>query len=189
VRERRINFVIARRFARPRQFVLLDESGAKTNMTRLYGRSPVGERCRFHTPHGHWRTSTILSAVRTSGIVREATLLLDGPMDAVTFLGYTERMLAPTLAPGDIVVMDNLGAHKAAGVAEAIGARGADVWYLPPYSPDLNPIERVWAKVKAWLRRVAARDFAGLADAIADALRAVSVDECTAYFRGCGYGT
>jgi transposase len=180
--------MIARRFVEPQQFVLLDEAGAKTNMTRLYGRAPIGERCRFHTPHGHWRTSTILSAVRTRGIVREATLLLDGPMDAPTFLGYTEEMLAPTLAPGDIVVMDNLGAHKAAGVIEAIEARGADVWYLPPYSPDLNPIERVWAKVKAWLRRIGARDLDGIGIAVAAALRAVSVQECIAYFRGCGYG-
>lgn len=187
MRARRVNFCIARRFVHPDRFVLLDEAGAKTNMTRLYGRAPIGERCRFRTPHGHWRTSTILSAVRTRGIVREATLLLDGPMDAATFLGYTEEMLAPTLSPGDIVVMDNLGAHKAAGVVEAIEARGADVWYLPPYSPDLNPIERVWSKVKGWLRRVAARDFEGLAAGIADALRAVSVDECVAYFRGCGY--
>jgi transposase len=172
--------------------VLLDEAGAKTNMTGLYGRTPVGEQCRSHTPHGHWRTSRILSAAQSRAIVREPTLLLDGPMDAATLLGYTEELLAPTLSPEDIVVTDNLAAHKAAGAAEAIGARGADVWYLPPnspYSPDLSPTERVWSKVKAWLRRVAARGFEGLVPTIADALRAVSVEECPAYFRGCGYGT
>ena len=189
MRAKRVNFCIARRFAHPDQFVLLDEAGAKTNMTRLYGRAPVGERCRFHTPHGHWRTSTILSAVRTRGIVREATLLLDGPMDAATFLGYTEEMLAPTLSPGDIVVLDNLGAHKAAGVEEAIGAAGASVWWLPPYSPDLNPIEKLWSKVKSRLRRARAETMEGLVHAAGVAFRAVTATECANYFASCGYGT
>lgn len=179
--------MIARRFVEPERFVFLDESGAKTNMTRLYGRAPLGTRCRFHTPHGHWKTSTMLSAIRASGVVRQATLLLDGPMNALVFRGYVEQMLAPTLSPGDIVVMDNLAAHKVTGVAEAIDAAGADLWYLPAYSPDLNPIERAWSKVKTWLRRVAAGSTDALTHAVADALRAVTPEECGNYIRGCGY--
>lgn len=182
-----MNFTIARQFVEPEHFVFLDESSAKTNMTRLYGRSPIGQRCRFHTPHGHWKTSTMLSAIRASGVVRDATLLLDGAMNAMVFRGYVEQMLAPTLSPGDIVVMDNLPAHKVTGVAEAIEAVGADLWYLPPYSPDLNPIERAWSKVKTWLRRVAARTTEELTQAVADALTNVSRQECLAYINGCGY--
>lgn len=181
--------MIARQFVEPERFVFLDESGAKTNMTRLYGRAPIGERCRFHSPHGHWKTSTMLSAIRVSGVVREATLLLDGPMNALVFRGYVERMLAPSLSPGDIVVMDNLAAHKVTGVAEAIDAVGADLWYLPAYSPDLNPIERAWSKVKTWLRRVAAGSTDRLTYAVADALGAVTPQECRNYIHGCGYTT
>ena len=179
--------MIARQFVEPERFVFLDESGAKTNMTRLYGRAPIGERCRFHSPHGHWKTSTMLSAIRASGVMREATLLLDGPMNALVFRGYVERMLAPSLSAGDIVVMDNLAAHKVNGVAEAIDAVGADLWYLPAYSPDLNPIERAWSKVKTWLRRVAAGSTDALTHAVADALSAVTTEECRNYIQGCGY--
>ena len=179
--------MIARRFVEPERFVFLDESGARTNMTRLYGRAPVGARCRFHTPHGHWKTSTMLSAIRATGVVREATLLLDGPMNATVFRGYVEQMLAPTLSPGDVVVMDNLAAHKVKGVAEAIDAVGADLWYLPPYSPDLNPIERAWSKAKTWLRRVAAGTPDALTQAVATALARVTAHECRAYINGCGY--
>jgi len=179
--------MIARRFVEPERFVFLDESGARTNMTRLYGRSPVGVRCRFHSPHGHWKTSTMLSAIRASGVVREATLLVEGAMNAMVFRGYVERMLAPTLSPGDVVVMDNLAAHKVAGVAEAIEARGADLWYLPPYSPDLNPIERAWSKAKTCLRRLAASTSETLTQAVADALAGITAAECLAYINGCGY--
>lgn len=185
--ERRRNFTIARRFARADRFVFLDESGAKTNMTRLYGRAPVGERCVDRTPHGHWKTMTMLGAIRLDGVMQDATIVIDGPMDAATFLAYTQQCLAPLLRPGDVVVMDNLSSHKAAGVREAIQAAGATLWYLPPYSPDLNPIEKLWSKVKTWLRRVCARTFDALTDAIADALRAVAPDECANYFASCGY--
>ena len=181
--------MIARRFVECERFVFLDESGAKTNMTRLYGRAPIGQRCRFHTPHGHWKTSTMLSAIRATGVVREATLLLDGPMNAMVFRGYVEEMLVPALAPGDVVVMDNLAAHKVKGVAEAIDAAGADLWYLPPYSPDLNPIERAWSKVKTWLRRAAAGTSEALTRVVADALGDISAQECLAYINGCGYTT
>lgn len=186
--EHRRNFALAWRFLRRDQLVFLDESSAKTNMTRLYGRSPVGERCVDHTPHGHWKTMTMLSAIRASGVMADATVVVDGAMNGETFLAYVEQFLAPTLKPGDVVMMDNPASHKVRGVREAIEAAGCDLWYLPPYSPDLNPIEKLWSKVKAWLRRVSATTFEALSDAVADALRAVKLDECSHYFDACGYG-
>jgi len=183
---KRLNFIIARRFVDPASLVFLDESGAKTNMTRLYGRSPVGERCNFSAAHGHWTTTTMISAMRIEGVIREATLLLDGPMNAATFLGYVERCLAPSLRAGEVVVMDNLGAHKVDGVERAIERADASVWWLPPYSPDLNPIEKLWSKVKAWLRRAMADTLDGLTLAAGDAFRAVNAEECANYFRSCG---
>lgn len=187
--ERRHNFMIAKRFIDPCKIVVLDESGAKTNMTRLYGRAPIGDRCHFFNAHGHWRTVTMISAMRLTGVVPEATLLIDGPMNAETFHGYIETCLAPTLQPGDVVMMDNLSAHKVAGVEEMIDAVGASVWWLPPYSPDLNPIEKLWSKIKSWLRRAAADTLDRLAIAAGDAFRNVTADECANYFRCCGYGT
>ena len=184
-----MNFAIARRFAGLDQFVFLDESSAKTNMTRLYGRAPVGVRCHFPRPHGHWRTTTLLSAIRCTGVIEKASIVFDGPTDATVFRGYAEHCLAPSLQAGDIVVMDNLASHKVTGVREAIEDAGASVWYLPPYSPDLNPIEKMWSKIKTWLRRVAARPVDGLIQAVGDALRAVDANECRAYFRSCGYAT
>ena len=184
-----MNFAIARRFAALDQFVFLDESSAKTNMTRLYGRAPVGQRCHFSAPRGHWRTTTLLSAIRCTGVIEEASIVFDGPTDAILFRSYAEQCLAPALRPGDIVVMDNLASHKVIGVKEAIESVGASVWYLPPYSPDLNPIEKMWSKIKTWLRRVAARTTEGLIQAVGDALRAVAPNECRAYFRSCGYDT
>lgn len=186
--ERRRNFRIATRFVDPAKLIFLDESGARTNMTRLYGRAPVGERCIDRTPHGHWKTMTMLSAIRLAGVIQEATVVYDGPMNRPTFTGYVEQFLAPTLQPGDVVVMDNLAAHKHPQVAETIERADATLWYLPPYSPDLNPIEKLWSKVKAWLRRVMAATFTNLQTAIADALRTVDPTECLNYFKSCGYG-
>lgn len=186
---RRRNFAIASRFVEPGRFVFLDESGAKTNMTRRYGRSPVGERCRFFSPHGRWRTTTMISAVRMDGVIADATMLLDGPMNAPAFHGYVARCLAPALRPGDVVVMDNLGAHRAAGVETVIEAAGASLWWLPPYSPDFNPIEQVWSMIKAWLKRVGADTFEGLTTAVGQAVRAISTEECRNCFAACGYGT
>jgi transposase len=186
--ERRRNFTIARRFVNPGSLIFLDESGAKTDMTRLYGRAPIGERCVDRTPYGHWQTMTMLSAIRLDGVIQDATVVFDGPMNSATFLAYTQQCLAPSLRPGDIVVMDNLSSHKAPGVRQAIEAVGADLWYLPPYSPDLNPIEKLWSKVKAWLRRVGAKTFDTLTATIGDALRAVQPNECSNYFNSCGYG-
>jgi transposase len=189
VARRRLHFGIARRFADLERFVFLDESSAKTNMTRLYGRAPVGQRCHFAAPQGHWHTTTLLSAIRRTGVMKDASILFEGPTDAGVFRGYVEQCLAPALTPGDIVVMDNLASHKVVGVCEAIESVGASLWYLPPYSPDLNPIEKLWSKVKAWLRRVAARTVEELIHAVGEVLSAVKADECTNYFKSCGYDT
>lgn len=187
VAQRREQFDIARRSVERERFVFLDESGAKTNMTRLYGRAPAGERCVDRTPHGHWQTMTMLSAICADGVIEPATMVIDGPVNGLTFLGYVQQCLVPALKPGQVVVMDNLSSHKLVGVREAIETASCDLWYLPPYSPDLNPIEKLWSKVKAWLRRVSARTFSAVSCAVGDALRAVDIDECSSYFRSCGY--
>jgi len=183
----RLHFAIARRFVDPKHLVFLDESSAKTNMTRLYGRALGGARCHDTTAHGHWKTLTMLSAIRLSGVVRNATQVFDAAMNAYTFRGYVQRCLSPSLQPGDVVIMDNLSSHKAMGVAEAIASVGATLWYLPPYSPDLNPIEKLWSKVKTSLRDLRATTTDRLIDAIAQVLRTVSASECQNYFASCGY--
>lgn len=168
------------------RFVFLDETGAATNMVRRTGWSPKGERLVDAAPFGHWKTTTFLAGLRACGIV--APLVLSGPMRGEIFRAYTEQFLAPALAPGDVVVMDNLAAHKVAGVREAIEAVGASVLYLPPYSPDLNPIEKAFAKLKALLRRAAARTREELWDEIGDLLDRFSPRECRNYLASCGYG-
>jgi transposase len=167
------------------QLVFIDETWATTNMARRYGRAPRGQRLVASVPHGHWQTSTFLAALRRDRI--SAPYVLDGAINGETFRAYVEQMLAPTLEPGDIVVMDNLGSHKVAGVREAIEARGAALLYLPPYSPDLNPIEQVFAKLKTLLRSAAARTREALWSAIAYALDAFSPAECANYFANAGY--
>lgn len=167
--------------------MFLDESGAKSNMARLFGRCKIGERLVAKVPHGHWKTSTIIAAVRTSGPLAPA--VFDGPVDAETFRAYVQQVLAPALLPGEIVVMDNLAAHKAAGVREAIRSAGASVLYLPPYSPDLNPIETMWSKVKQYLRSAAPRTFDTLCNALAQALNTVTKSDCLNFFQNCGYAT
>ena len=156
-------------------------------MARLYGRSHRGQRCRAAVPHGHWRTTTFTGALRMGGMT--APMVLDGPMNGVVFRAYVEQVLVPTLQPGDIVVMDNLAAHKNAAIRDAIEAVGAELWYLPPYSPDLNPIENAFAKLKALLRKAAARTMDDLWDAIAEALPAFTAGECANYFAAAGYGS
>lgn len=131
---------------------------------------------------------TMLSALRLDGVMREATVVIDGPINSDTFVAYTGQFLVPALRPGDVVVMDNLSSHKSVAVRELIERADATLWYLPPYSPDLNPIEKLWSKVKAWLRRVMAGTFEHLSAAIADALRAADATECVNYFQSCGYG-
>jgi transposase len=167
------------------ELVFLDETWASTNMTRHYGRARRGDRLVASAPHGHWKTSTFLAALRQDRIA--APCVIDGPINGAAFRAYVEQFLAPTLSPGDIVIMDNLGSHKVAGVREAIEARGASLIYLPPYSPDLNPIEQVFAKLKAKLRSAAARTVDTLWDAIGSTLDAFPPAECAAYFRNAGY--
>lgn len=129
----------------------------------------------------------MLSAIRSTGVMRDATVLIDGTVDGAVFLSYVEHCLAPALRSGDIVVMDNLSSHKSKAVVQAIEAADASVWFLPPYSPDLNPIEKLWSKVKSWLRRISAGCFESISDAFADALRDVDAGECSNYFTSCGY--
>jgi transposase len=169
----------------PQSLVFLDETGASTKMARLYGRSLRGQRCRAPIPHGHWKTTTFTGALRLGGLT--APMVLDGPMNAAAFLAYVEQVLVPTLIPGDIVVMDNLPAHKPAHVRRAIEAAGALLLYLPPYSPDFNPIEMAFAKLKATLKKVAARTVAELWQAIAASLSSFTPAECRNYFAAAGY--
>lgn len=156
-----------------------------TSMTRRYGRAPKGERCVDHAPHGHWHTNTFIAALRSDRV--EAPWLLDGPMNGEAFLHYVQDVLGPTLQPGDIVVADNLSSHKVAGVREAVAARGAQIIFLPPYSPDLNPIENLFAKLKALLRKAAERHFDALVDRIKIILENVTTEECANYFIAAGY--
>ena len=171
----------------PDKLVFIDETGASTKMARLYGRSKRGQRCRAAVPHGHWLTTTFTAALRRTALT--APMTLNGPMNADAFRAYVEQALAPTLDPGDIVVMDNLATHKIRGVREALEAAGARLLYLPPYSPDFNPIENAFAKFKSNLRKAAARTVETLEIAIADASRAYTPSECTNYFNAAGYGS
>jgi transposase len=168
-----------------RRLVFLDESGAKTNMTRLYGRSFDGQRVLDATPHGHWCTTTMLSAMRVDGST--APMVIEGPTDAEVFEAYVGQVLIRSLRPGDIVVMDNLAPHKKPAVIAAIQAAGAQVWFLPPYSPDFNPIEKMWSKIKAFLRKAKARTWEALLAAINAALQEVSGSDARNWFLSCGY--
>jgi len=170
----------------PERLIFIDESGVSTKMARLRGWAPKGERCRAAIPHGHWKTITFVGGLTLSGFC--APLLLDGPMDGEAFRAWCEQMLAPSLRAGDVVIMDNLPAHKVVGVRQAIEARGAGLLYLPPYSPDFNPIENAFAKLKAHVRKVAARTIDALETAVANALRQFNPTECANFFAHAGYG-
>ena len=165
--------------------MFIDESGAKTNMTRTRGRAPRGQRVIEHVPRGHWQTTTMIAAIRTTGPC--APMMISGATDSDVFRCYVRHVLVPELTPGDVVVLDNLQPHKAQGVREMIEAAGAAVLYLPPYSPDFNPIENMWSKVKQYLRSAAARTHETLLSAIAAALRTIGIDDCVGFFRHCGY--
>lgn len=154
-------------------------------MARMYGRAPRGERCRAAVPHGHWKTTTFVGALRLSGVT--APMTLDGAMQGAAFLAYVEQVLIPTLRPGDIVVMDNLPAHKPPAIREALERAGAELRFLPPYSPDFNPIELAFSKIKAHLKKAAARTLADLWIAIRDAINAVSPQDCRSFFAATGY--
>jgi transposase len=173
------------RYMDPARFVFLDETGATTNMTRRYGWAPKGQRLIDAAPYGHWKTTTFVAGLRATGIV--APLVLDGPMHGPAFRAYVEQMLARTLEAGDIVVMDNLPAHKVSGVSEAIRDVGASIMYLPAYSPDLNPIEQAFAKLKALLRQAATRTREALWNAIGAFLNTFTPDECRSYLANSGY--
>jgi transposase len=160
--------------------VFLDETGAKTNLTRLYARARRGRRAVSYAPQGHWRTTTLVAGISSERVI--APLVLDGPMDGVSFEAYVEQMLAAALPSGSIVVMDNLSAHKMPRVLRLLEQAGITVRFLPPYSPDFNPIEQMWSKVKAVLRRIEARDQEGLLQAIATALDEVTPEDLHGYF-------
>jgi len=167
------------------KLVFLDETGASTNMTRTRGRAPKGVRCVASVPHGHWKTTTFIAGLRYHDIT--APMVLDGPMDGEAFLVYVRTFLCPTLHPGDIVIADNLPSHKVAGVRDAIEVAGATLRYLPPYSPDLNPIEKLFSKLKTLLRKAAKRSVDALWNEIGQLLQRFSPEECTNYFQSSGY--
>lgn len=165
--------------------VFVDETGAKTNMTRRYGRAQGGQRVVDSAPAGHWATTTLLSSIRLDGST--APMVIDGPTDADVFTAYVQHVLAPTLHIGDIVILDNLPPHKTVAVEDIIHAAGAEVLFLPPYSPDFNPIEQMWSKVKAFLRALKARTQTGLLAGIRDALRSVTPGDVLGWFSHSGY--
>lgn len=168
------------------RLVFLDEASASTNMTPTRGRSPAGSRCIGYAPYGHWKTTTLVCALRCEGLV--APWVIDGPINGEAFRVWVQQVLVPVLQPGDIVVLDNLGSHKVAGIADAIEAVGAQLRYLPPYSPDYNPIEQVFAKFKTLLRKTAARTMDSLWSACGSLLDQFNATECERYICHAGYG-
>jgi transposase len=167
------------------RLVFIDETWASTNMTRRYGRAPRGDRLVDYVPHGHWKTTTFVAGLRASGLA--APLVIDGAMNGDLFVAYVEQVLVPELRAGDVVVMDNLSSHKRARVRETIEAAGCTLLYLPPYSPDLNPIEQAFAKLKALLRKAKERTVEGLWKFLGNALDLFEPEECRNYIRHSGY--
>jgi transposase len=167
------------------RFVFLDESGAKTNMTRLYGRVFGGQRLVDTAPHGHWCSTTILSSIRLDGST--AAMVIEGATDTSVFQAYVHRILIPSLRSRDIVVLDNLAPHKHPVILQMLDAAGVEVWHLPPYSPDFNPIENMWSKIKAYLRKAKARTSKALLRAIARALGTITAADVSGWFQHCGY--
>ena len=168
-----------------RQYVFLDECGVTTALLRRYGRSPRGTRLRDHAPCGHWDTHTVVAALRLDGL--GAPAVFDGPIDNASFLAYVEQVLVPSLRVGDVVVLDNLAVHKQPAVRLAIERAGAQLRFLPPYSPDFNPIEQAFAKLKAFLRAARPRTFDHVSTLVAAALVLLTPAECRNYVRHCGY--
>jgi putative transposase len=185
VARRRAQWIKYQNKIEPERLVFIDETWTKTNMAALRGWAPLGARLPAKVPHGHWKTTTFLAALRHDRI--DAPWLLDGPIDSESFRTYVEKVLVPTLHPGDIVIMDNLGSHKGKAVRQLIRAAGAKLFFLPKYSPDLNPIEQVFSKLKHLLRKTAARSVETICAAIGTILRAFTADQCTNYFRNAGY--
>ena len=168
-----------------RRYVFLDECGVTTDLLRRYGRSPRGTRLHDHTPCSHWQTQTVIAALRLEGL--GAPAVFDGPIDNPSFLAYVEQVLVPTLRLGDVVVLDNLVVHKQPAVRAAIEQAGASVRFLPPYSPDFNPIEQAFAKLKAFLRAARPRSYEQVCGLIAIVLDLFTREECANYVRHCGY--
>jgi putative transposase len=169
----------------PSRLVFIDETWTKTNMAPLRGWAPRGQRLKAKVPHGRWKTMTFLAALRHDRV--DAPWLIDGPINGERFRLYVDKVLVPTLKTGDIVVMDNLGSHKSKAVRRAIRSAGARLFFLPKYSPDLNPIEKLFAKLKHWLRKAQKRNAIAVCDAIATILDTVSSIECANYFAEAGY--
>ena len=169
----------------PARLVFIDETWASTNMARTRGRAPRGQRLRAAIPHGHWKTTTLVAGLTQDGIV--APFVLDGPINRDAFETYVAKVLVLELRPGDVVILDNLSSHKGPRVRELIEAAGASLLYLPPYSPDFNPIENAFAKLKALLRKAAKRTVAALWDAIGRLVEAYTPQECRNYFAHAGY--
>ena len=167
--------------------MFIDETWAKTNMTRTHGWWPRGAPLKAHVPHGHWRTMTFLAALRCNGLT--APCVIDGPINGAGFRAYVEQILVPTLRPGDIVIMDNLGSHKGGAIRRAIRAVGARLFFLPPYSPDLNPIEQVFAKLKILLRKAEERTLEAVWKRIGTLLEDFTPEECANYLRNAGYAS
>ncbi|MGL4511565.1 MAG: IS630 family transposase [Lacipirellulaceae bacterium] len=169
----------------PKRLIFVDESGIQTHMKRLYGRADSSLRVVDHAPAGRQETRTIVAAINLAGVV--TAMVTPEAVNGVTFLGFVQQFLAPRLKRGDIAVMDNLKVHKVAGVREAIEATGAELWYQPPYSPDLNPIEMAWSKVKAWLRRHSPPTFRRLVNCVGQALSRITPQDCLGFFSHCDY--
>ena len=169
----------------PEKLVFIDETWTSTSMTRRCGRAPKGKRCIASAPHGHWKTTTFVGALRRRRLT--APMVTDGPINGEMFLAYVREFLCSTLQPGDVVILDNLSSHKVSGVEEAIRATGATLLYLPPYSPDFNPIEKFFSKLKSLLRKAAKRSIDALWKEIGDLLDAVTPSECSNFFASCGY--
>lgn len=167
--------------------MFIDETWIKTNMAPLRGWGPRGKRLTGLVPHGHWRTMTFIAALRRDRIT--APCVFDRPINGASFLAYVEQQLVQTLRPGDIVIMDNLGSHKSKAVRDTIKAAGARLWFLPPYSPDLNPIEQAFAKIKHWMRMAQKRDIEDTWRYLGHLLGNFNEDECTNYFRNAGYAS
>jgi transposase len=185
VKERRDQWRVEQASLDQRRLVFLDESGAKTNMTRRYGRAKGGARLCDAAPTGHWATTTMLASIRLDG--QTACMAVDGATTSEVFREYVRQVLAPTLRPGDLVVLDNLSSHKDSEALTLLAAQGAQVRFLPPYSPDLNPIEKMWSKVKEHLRSAKARTRQALDRAISEALARVTTQDAKGWFKSCGY--
>lgn len=184
-RQRRQAFLERLRTIAPEKLIFLDESGVTTQMTRAWGRAPKGERIAEATPQGHWQVLTTLGAMSLRGI--EAAMTVESPTDGEVFRAYVEQVLCPKLKPSDVVILDNLSAHKVPGVRELVETCGAELLYLPPYSPDLNPIEKAWFKLKQFLRAAKARSAEALDQAVTEALKTITADNAAAWFQHCGY--